>query len=128
MSDICKVCGKSHYSWIYHNGKGMCTDCANRLEREEILNKATESDSARFFKDWNSRDRTTAFFECFGRYVKEPNARDFKTIYHIWLWACHDDAALVRSIEYTFKWAKMSVHGEYIKWKKGVLNDSTRND
>lgn len=116
MSEICDKCGKSHYSWTTFHGERMCTDCAERLKNEEILNKASESDSSRFFKDWSSRDRTTAFFETFGRYIKNPSKKDITTIMNLWLWACHDDHGLVKTISYTFKWAKMELHTEYNKW------------
>jgi len=116
MSEICPNCGESKYGWTTHHGVHMCIDCASELRRKELLDKATESDSARYFKDWSSKDRTTAFYEAFGRYVKEPNKRDIITIMNIYLWACHDDHALSVSISYTFKWAKMNLHAEYKKW------------
>lgn len=87
------------------------------MSKSDILEKASQSDDCTFFKEWTSKDRTTAFFETFGRYVKEPNKRDFQTVYYIWLWAVHADKALVETIKYTFQWAKMTIHEEYRKWK-----------
>ena len=118
MSDICPVCKKQKYGWTYRNGKMICIECNTRLSNEEILDKASKSDNGRYFKDWTSKDRTTAFFEAFGRYVKEPNKRDIETVYHIWLWACHDDHALTKTIDYTLKWAKMDLYTERERWKE----------
>lgn len=120
MSDTCNKCGDTKNSWTRYNGELICTDCAFKLKREELLNKASQSDSARFFKDWSSKDRTTAFFEAFGRYVKEPNKRDIVTIMNIQRWASHADHALSVSIGYTFKWANMDLHTEYKKWISNI--------
>lgn len=113
MSRICPECGEEKYGFM---SSGVCTDCYEKIETKRILDKASECDKASFFKDWSSKDRTTAFFEAFGRYVREPNERDIKTIMSLWLWACHADHALVKSIGYTFKWAKMDLRTEYHKW------------
>ena len=77
--------------------------------KQDILNEASKSEDCTYFKEWSSKDRTTAFFEAFGRYVKEPNKRDFLTVYHIWLWSVHDDKALAETIRYTLKWANMTI-------------------
>ena len=116
MSDICPVCKKQKCGWTYRNGEKICVECNTRISNEEILNKASKSDGGRYFKDWTSKDRTTAFFEAFGSYVKEPNKRDIETVYHIWLWACHADHALVKTIGYTLKWAKMDLYTERERW------------
>lgn len=86
------------------------------MNNNELLKRASESESADYFKNWSSQDRRTAFFEAFGRYVKEPSRRDFVTIYHILLWAEHDDKALAITISDTFKWAKLSFYKEYGRW------------
>ena len=117
MSNICRVCGESQWSWTTYKGELMCTECANKLRKEDILNNASESDSPRFFKEWSNKDRTTAFFEAFGRYIKEPNKRDFQTIMHIWYWATHADHGLSTTIDYTFKWANFDINVERKKWK-----------
>lgn len=116
MSNICPICKKPQSSWTSRNSKMICTDCDLELTNAEILEKASRSDGGRYFKEWSSKDRTTAFFEAFGRYVKEPNKRDIETVYHIWLWACHADGALARTIDYTLKWAKMDLYTETERW------------
>lgn len=117
MASICKVCGESKYGWTRYKGEEMCTECADKLKKEDILNRASESDSAPFFKEWSCKDRATAFFEAFGRYQKAPNEIDFKTIMHIWYWASHADHGLSTTISYIFKWAKFNVNTERKKWE-----------
>ena len=116
MASICEVCGELKHGWARYKGEEMCIECADTLKKEDILNRASESDSAPFFKDWSNKDRTTAFFEAFGRYQKEPNARDFKTIMHLWYWSIHADHGLSTTISYTFKWAKFNVNEERQRW------------
>ena len=118
MRESCPVCKKQKDCWTTYNGKLVCLDCWSALSNKDILDKASESDCSKYFEGWSSKDRTTAFFESFGRYVKEPNKRDIDTVYYIWLWACHDDHALVRTIDYTLKWAKMDLYTERERWKK----------
>lgn len=117
MSDICNVCGKEKRSWSTYKGEHMCIECKDKLRKEDILNNASESDSPSFFKEWSNKDRATAFFEAFGRYVKEPNKRDFMTIMHIWYWAMHADHGLSTTISYTFKWTKFDLKVERARWK-----------
>lgn len=117
MSRICPICNEQKFAWTTYNGKEVCYDCKKELSNKEILDKASQSDSGRYFKDWSSKDRTTAFFEAFGRYVKEPNKRDMETVYYIWLWACHADHALSKTIDYTMKWAKMDLRTERERWR-----------
>lgn len=112
----CSVCKEMVRSYTMRDGKCVCTSCMSKMRKQDILEKASKSDDCAYFKEWTSKDRTTAFFESFGRYVKKPNKRDFMTVYHIWLWAVHDDKALAETIRYTFKWAKMTIHEEYAKW------------
>lgn len=117
MESICKVCGEFKHGWASYKGERMCIECSEKLKKEDILNKATESDSPSFFKEWSNKDRATAFFEAFGRYMKEPNKRDFLTIMHIFYWANHADHGLSTTIGYTFKWAKFNVIAERKKWQ-----------
>lgn len=116
MSEICKVCGELKNGWTSYKGEDMCIQCADKLRKEDILNKASESDSASFFKDWNNKDRATAFFEAFDRYRKEPNKRDFLTMQHIRYWAVHADHGLSTTISYVFKWAKFDLKVERERW------------
>lgn len=116
MSDICKVCGKHKNGWTTYKKEYMCIECADKKRKEDILNKASESDAPAFFKEWTNKERSTAFFEAFGRYMKEPNERDFITIMHIWYWATHADHGLSTTITYVFKWAKFDLRAERAKW------------
>ena len=118
MSRVCPICNLAKNHWTTYNREFVCDECYQEMSKKEILDKASCSDDGRYFKDWSSKDRTTAFFEAFGRYVKEPNKRDIETVYHIWLWACHDDHALARTIDYTLKWAKMDLYTERERWKE----------
>ena len=85
--------------------------------KQELKESATKTTDCADFKDWTSKDRTTAFFEVFGEYVKNPNKQDFMTVHRIWCWACHADKALAETIRYTLKWAGTSIGQEYKKWK-----------
>jgi hypothetical protein len=114
---ICEICKQDIDCATIFEGKKICMDCHHKIRTERILTEASKSDDCSFFKTWSSKDRTTAFFEAFGRYVKEPNERDFNTIYYIWLWAVHDDKALVETISYTLKWAGLTIHGEHSRWR-----------
>lgn len=118
MSKVCPICNKESYDWSWYKDQEVCFDCSKRLEKEEILDNASKSDTPIYFKEWSSKDRTTAFFEAFGRYVKTPNARDIETVYYIWVWACHADHALTKTIDYTLKWAKMDLFTERERWKE----------
>lgn len=85
--------------------------------QQELMIRAKQTTDCTDFKDWTSKDRTTAFFEVFGRYVKNPNRQDFMTVYRIWLWAVHADKALAETIRYTLKWADMTIAQECKKWR-----------
>ena len=116
MDNICSICNKPTNAYTKSDGQIVCMECASNLKKQQILEQASKSDDSSYFKDWSSKDRTTAFFEAFGHYVKEPNKRDFDTVYHIWLWSVHDDKALAETIKYTLKWANMTIHNEYKRW------------
>ena len=118
MSKVCPICKEIKSGWTIRNGEEICCECSREIYNKEILDKASKSDNGRYFKEWSSKDRTTAFFEAFGRYVKEPNKRDIETVYHIWLWACHADHGLSKTISYTLKWAKMDLFTERDRWRE----------
>lgn len=84
--------------------------------KQEIYDKARNTESCSDFKDWTGQDRATAFCEAFGRYVKEPNEKDIRTIMRIFYWATHADHGLSVTIRYAFEWANMKLHEEYKKW------------
>lgn len=115
---ICPICNEHKSSMTPAGDKLICTDCASQIRKNDLREKASQADDATFFKTWDPKDQTTAFFETFGKYVKDPNKKDFMTIYHIWLWAVHGNKPLAETITYTLKWAKMSIHQEYKKWKQ----------
>ena len=116
--DRCPICNEIKNSWSIQDGQRICTDCRQAIAKQEIIDKAMQSTDSRYFKDWSSKDRTTAFFEVFGRYVKAPNAQDIEVVNHIWLWAVHADHALAKTISYTMQWAKMDLHTERKRWKQ----------
>lgn len=116
MPDICPICNQPKYSWTTRNGVQICMECYDSIEKKEILDKASESQTARFFKEWSSKDRTTAFFEAFTRYQKEPNKRDLDTIKHIFSWASHADHGLSKTISYVFNWTKFNLYKELKKF------------
>ena len=115
MSRICPRCGEEKYSWVV--GTDICFDCYDKEKKQNIYDKACITEQAKDFKDWSSKDMTTAFFEAFGRYINEPNEKDIRIANRIFVWACHADQALASAISYTLKWAKMDWHTELSKWR-----------
>lgn len=118
MFNICPVCGKEKHSWTTYKKQPMCINCAQKLKKEDILNEASKADSALYFKDWSNKDRSTAFFEAFGRYQKEPNERDLQTILQLRCWAAHADHGLSVTMSYIFDWAKFDIYNEQRKLKE----------
>ena len=118
MRYICEECGKEHGCKSINGIEGICRECYDKQRHQIILNKASESNEASFFKEWSSKDRTTAFFEAFGRYQKEPNERDLQTILQLRCWAAHADHGLSVTMSYIFDWAKFDIHNEQRKLKE----------
>lgn len=123
MSDICNNCGKEKCVFSSFHGEEMCYDCVKKLKKEEVLNKASEADSATFFKGWTSKDMTTAFFEALGRYIKTPNRKDLNTCSRIFAWACHADHGVSTAASYAMEWAKINLYAERKKWERGEYNE-----
>ena len=71
MDNICSICNKPTNAYTKSDGQIVCMECASNLKKQQILEQASKSDDSSYFKDWSSKDRTTAFFEAFGHYVKE---------------------------------------------------------
>ena len=118
MANICPVCGKEKHGWTTYKKQTMCMNCAQKLKKEDILNEASKADSALYFKDWSNQDRSTAFFEAFSRYQKEPNERDLQTILQLRCWAAHADHGLSATMGYIFDWAKFDIYNEQRKLKE----------
>ena len=95
----------------------FCEECHQRLKKENIIDRASNVDEPSFFKDWKGEDLTTAFFEYFARYLKEPSFKDINIIRQIWLWSVHGNHTLSKTISYVFKWNNMQLMQEYNKWK-----------
>lgn len=112
----CCICGRQTGAVAKEDSAVLCIDCQRKQRHTAIAAKASEADDCSFFKDWTNKDRTTAFFEIFGSYVKKPNSKDFTTIKHIWNWAVHADKGLAEAIRYTMAWAGMSIAGETKRW------------
>ena len=120
MSDICNQCGKETHSWSSFNGVHMCIDCASKLRTAEVIEKAEKAESASYFSEWTSKDRTKAFFEILGRYMKNPTQKDIIILHHIYHWAMHADHALAETIRYTTKWVGIDLYVERQKWIEKV--------
>lgn len=81
-----------------------------------IIRKSKQIGRRQILQRLEQQGQDNSFFEAFGRYVKEPNKRDIETVYYIWLWACHADHGLAKTIDYTLDWAKMDLYTEKKRW------------
>lgn len=120
MPGLCSHCGKETRSWSSFHGESMCIDCATKLKNAEVIEKAERAESASYFSSWTSKDRTKAFFEILGRYMKNPTQKDIITLHYIYHWAMHDDHALSETIRYTTKWVGIDLYAERQKWIEKV--------
>lgn len=112
----CPVCGEIKDNRVF--GANICIECNSKQIKQEIYDKASRTESCSDFKEWSERDRATAFCEAFGRYVKEPNEKDIRTIMRIFHWATHADKGMSVTIRYAFEWANMKLHEEYNRWTR----------
>ena len=117
--EVCPICGEESEAWAYYDDKRMCLKCSIQEEKKEIVKRAEQVEETRGFESWSGSDMTTAFFEIFGRYLKNPNSDDWLIIDKIYHWAVHANHTLSESIRYTVDWAGLNMNEERGRWNEG---------
>lgn len=111
----CVDCGKE--TRVIYGHEALCSDCVKKRYENQVLEQSKSVSSCEQFKTWSGKDLSELFWIHLGRYIKNPNPESLDKMYMAFLWACHDNHALMNSFRHALEWANIDIYSELERWR-----------
>lgn len=105
----CEECGKDSNDFTSFDGKTICFECAEKLNKEKVQLMIDGASEPKDYKEFSATDLANAFWISLGKYVKHPNKKDLKKMHDMLLWACHDSHAQSTNFINALRWCNIDL-------------------